>query len=51
MGELWRFLTGTEGEMIDRALLVALIVLAGFAFWRSIGQKLANKLGILDRSI
>jgi len=45
------FLFGTNGDMVERGLIMAAIVVAAVFLWVSIGQKLAVKLGIVDASI
>jgi hypothetical protein len=45
------FLFGTRGDMVERGLIMAAIVVAAIFLWVSIGQKLAVKLGIVDASI
>jgi hypothetical protein len=45
------FLFGTEGDMVERALIMAAIVVTAVFLWVSIGQKLAVKLGIVDAAI
>ena len=42
------FLFGTTGDMVERGLIMAAIVVAAIFLWVSIGQKLAVKLGIVD---
>jgi hypothetical protein len=42
------FLFGTRGDMVERGLIMAAIVVAAIFLWVSIGQKLAVKLGIVD---
>ncbi len=42
------FLFGTAGDMVERGLIMAAIVVAAVFLWVSIGQKLAVKLGIVD---
>ena len=45
------FLFGTDGDMIERGLMIAAIVVAGIVFWFSIGRKLAAKLAQVDSVI
>ena len=45
------YLLGTEGDMVERGLILAAIVVAGVTFWFSIGQKLAAKLQVVDNVI
>jgi len=42
------FLFGTQGDMVERGVIMAAIVVAAVFLWVSIGQKLAVKLGIVD---
>jgi uncharacterized membrane protein len=45
------FLLDNRGDMVERGLIMAAIVVAAVFLWVSIGQKLAVKLGIVDASI
>lgn len=45
------YLLGTEGDMVERGLILAAIVVAAIALWFSIGQKLAAKLQVVDQKI
>mgnify|MGYP000897191667 FL=1 len=45
------FLLDTRGDMVERGLIMAAIVVAAVFLWVSIGQKLAVKLGVVDSSI
>ncbi len=45
------YLLGTEGDMVERGLILAAIVVAAIALWFSIGQKLATKLQVVDQKI
>jgi len=45
------FLFGTRGDMVERGLLMAAIVVAAVALWITIGQKLAVKLGVVNAAI
>ena len=42
------FLLDERGDMVERGLIMAAIVVAAIFLWVSIGQKLAVKLGIVD---
>ena len=42
------FLLDNRGDMVERGLIMAAIVVAAVFLWVSIGQKLAVKLGIVD---
>ena len=44
------FLLDNSGDMVERGLIMAAIVVAAIALWVSIGQKLAGKLGIVESS-
>ncbi len=46
-----RFLLDDRGDMVERGLIMAAIVVAAVFLWVSIGQKLAAKLNIVDASI
>jgi len=45
------FLLDDRGDMVERGLIMAAIVVAAVFLWVSIGQKLANKLGIVDAAV
>ena len=45
------YLLGTEGDMVERGLILAAIVVAAITLWFSIGQKLAAKLQVVDQKI
>lgn len=45
------FLADNRGDMVERGLILAAIVVAAIAFWFSIGQKLSQKLQSVDQSI
>jgi uncharacterized membrane protein len=45
------FLLDDRGDMVERGLIMAAIVVAAVFLWVSIGQKLAVKLGVVDASI
>jgi Flp pilus assembly pilin Flp len=49
--QLKRFLLDDRGDMVERGLIMAAIVVAAVFLWVSIGQKLAAKLNIVDASI
>ena len=40
-----QWLLGTEGDMVERGLILAAIVVAAVALWVTLGQRLAGKLG------
>ena len=42
------FLFDTRGDMVERGLIMAAIVVAAIFLWVSIGQKLTQKLSIVD---
>ena len=42
------FLFDNRGDMVERGLIMAAIVVAAVFLWVSIGQKLAVKLGVVD---
>jgi Flp pilus assembly pilin Flp len=46
-----KFLLDDRGDMVERGLIMAAIVVAAVFLWVSIGQKLAVKLGVVDASI
>jgi Flp pilus assembly pilin Flp len=45
------FLFGTEGDMVERGLILAAIVVAAVAIWFSLGARLADKLRQVEASI
>jgi Flp pilus assembly pilin Flp len=45
------FLFGTRGDMVERGLIMAAIVVAAVALWITIGQKLAAKLSVVNAAI
>jgi hypothetical protein len=45
------FLFGTEGDMVERGLILAAIVVAAVVFWFSIGNKLAGNLANVNSVI
>ena len=45
------FLTGTEGDMVERGLILAAIVVVAVALWFSIGNKLAARLRTVNGSL
>jgi hypothetical protein len=45
------FLLDNHGDMVERGLIMAAIVVAAIFLWVSIGQKLAVKLGIVDAAV
>ncbi len=44
------FLLDQSGDMVERGLIMAAIVVAAIALWVAIGQKLAGKLGVVESS-
>ena len=44
MTQMQAYLTGTEGDMVERGLIMVAIVVAAVALWYSLGSKLAGKL-------
>lgn len=44
------FLLETDGDMVERGLILAAIVVAAVALWFSIGTKLAARLGTVNGS-
>ena len=42
-----QWLLGTEGDMLERGLILAAIVVAAVALWVTLGQRLAEKLTTL----
>lgn len=45
MSQLQAYLTGTEGDMVERGLILVAIVVAAISMWYALGGKLAGKLG------
>ncbi len=45
------FMLDENGDMVERGLIMAAIVVAAIALWIGIGQKLAVKLGIVNSAI
>jgi len=45
MSQMQAYLTGTEGDMVERGLILVAIVVAAVALWFALGAKLAEKLG------
>jgi Flp pilus assembly pilin Flp len=45
------FLLDDSGDMVERGLIMAAIVVAAVAIWITIGDRLATKLGIVRDSI
>lgn len=45
------FLLDDRGDMVERGLIMAAIVVAAVALWFTIGQKLAVKLGVINAAI
>lgn len=39
------FILGTRGDMVERGLILAAIVVAAVALWFTLGQRLAARLG------
>lgn len=46
-----QFLLDEQGDMVERGLIMAAIVVAAIALWIGIGQKLAVKLGIVNAAV
>ena len=44
------FLLETDGDMVERGLILAAIVVAAVTLWFSIGTKLAARLGTVNGS-
>jgi hypothetical protein len=49
--QMREFLLDDRGDMVERGLIMAAIVVAAVFLWVSIGQKLAAKLNVVDASI
>jgi Flp pilus assembly pilin Flp len=47
----WQFLTGTEGDMVERGLIMAAIVVTAVSIWFGIGNRLAGKLRQVQAAI
>jgi len=45
------FLLDDRGDMVERGLIMAAIVVAAVALWIAIGQRLATRLGIVNSAI
>jgi len=45
MSQLQAYLLGTEGDMVERGLIMVAIVVAAVGLWYALGAKLAAKLG------
>lgn len=45
MMQMQRYLLGTEGDMVERGLLMVAIIVAAVGLWYALGAKLAAKLG------
>jgi hypothetical protein len=45
------FVFGARGDMVERGLIMAAIVVVAVALWLSIGQRLATKLSIVDAAV
>ena len=45
MTQMKAYLLGTEGDMVERGLILVAIVVSAVALWFSLGGKLAAKLG------
>jgi len=50
MSQMQRYLLGTEGDMVERGLIMVAIVVAAVGLWFSLGNKLAAKLGEVANS-
>ena len=44
MTQMQAYLLGTEGDMVERGLLMVAIIVAAVALWNTLGAKLAAKL-------
>ena len=44
MTQMERYLLGTEGDMVERGLIMVVIVVAAASLWCALGAKLAAKL-------
>ena len=45
MTQMKAYLTGTDGDMVERGLIMVAIVVAAVSLWYALGDKLAAKLG------
>jgi hypothetical protein len=45
------FIMGTRGDMVERGLVMAAIVVAAVALWFTLGQKIAAKLTTVNSAI
>lgn len=45
------FLWGTEGDMVERGLILAAIVVAAVTLWNTLGGKLASKLSTVVAAV
>lgn len=45
------FLFGTEGDMVERGLILSAIVVAAIALWNTLGNKLAQKLSTVNSAV
>lgn len=45
------FLFDKRGDMVERGLIMAAIVVAAVALWFTIGNKLAARLGVIDAAV
>ncbi len=45
------YLLDDSGDMVERGLIMAAIVVAAVAIWMAIGERLATKLGIVRDTI
>jgi hypothetical protein len=50
MSQMQAYLLGTEGDMVERGLIMVAIVVAAVGLWFSLGAKLAAKLGEVANS-
>jgi hypothetical protein len=50
MSQMQRYLLGTEGDMVERGLIMVAIVVAAVGLWFSLGNKLAAELGEVANS-
>ena len=45
------FFFGTEGDIVERGLILAAIVVAAVALWFRLGTKMAGKLQLVEGTI
>lgn len=51
MTNILDFLLGEEGDMVERGLILAAIVVVAIAVWFSIGNKLAARLQAVNAAL